>query len=118
LHIEQAAQVVKTSPKRRREMSHELNPKTDPGQPAIYQIRIKGQLDPQWTDWFAGLTITPEKDGDTLLTGPVIDQAALHGLLKKVRDLGMPLVSVSPVEPGTSTTPPSGTSRDRPGRCA
>ena len=68
----------------------------------VYQIRIKGQLDSQWTDWFEGLTITLEDDGDTLLTGPVVDQAALHGLLKKVRDLGMPLVSVSPVEPGQS----------------
>jgi hypothetical protein len=81
-------------------MSNELNPKTDPSQPVVYQIRIKGQLNSQWTDWFEGLTITLEDNGDTLLTGPVVDQAALHGLLKKVRDLGMPLVSVSPVEPG------------------
>jgi hypothetical protein len=81
-------------------MSNELNPKTDPGQPMVYQIRIKGHLGRQWTDWFEGLTITLEEDGDTLLTGHVIDQAALHGLLKKVRDLGMPLVSVSPVESG------------------
>jgi len=81
-------------------MSNALNPKTDPSQPVVYQIRIKGQLDSQWTDWFEGLTITLEDNGDTLLTGPVVDQAALHGLLKKVRDLGMPLVSVSPVEPG------------------
>jgi len=66
----------------------------------VYQIRIKGHLDSQWTDWFGGLTITLEDNGDTLLAGPVIDQAALHGLLKKVRDLGLPLVSVSPVEPG------------------
>jgi hypothetical protein len=66
----------------------------------IYQIRIKGQLDSQWTDWFGGLTITLEDNGYTLLTGSVVDQAALHGLLKKVRDLGMPLISVSPVEPG------------------
>jgi hypothetical protein len=77
----------------------------------IYQIRIKGQLDSQWTDWFGGLTITLEDNGDTLLTGPVVDQAALHGLLKKVRDLGMPLVSVSPVEPGqadaSDVKPPS-----------
>ena len=81
-------------------MSSELNPRTDPGQPMVYQIRIKGHLDSQWTDWFEGLTITLEDNGDTLLTGPVIDQAALYGLLKKVRDLGMPLVSVSPLEPG------------------
>ena len=85
-------------------MSNKLNPKTDPDQPAVYQIRIKGHLGSQWTDWFGGLTITLEEGGDTLLTGPVIDQAALHGLLKKVRDLGMPLVSVSPVEPGPPTT--------------
>ena len=85
-------------------MSNELNPKTDPSQPVVYQIRIKGHLGREWTDWFEGLTITLEEDGDTLLTGPVVDQAALHGLLKKVRDLGMPLVSVSPVEPGPLTT--------------
>ena len=71
--------------------------KTNPSQPMIYQIRIKGHLDSQWTDWFEGLTITLE-NGDTLLTGPVVDQAALHGLLKKVRDLGMPLVSVVQVQ--------------------
>ena len=59
-----------------------------------YQIRIKGHLGRRWTDWFEGLSITLEDSGDTLLTGPVLDQAALHGLLKKVRDLGMPLISV------------------------
>ncbi len=68
-----------------------------------YEIRLKGHLDDQWTEWFEGLTITLEEDGDTLLTGPVVDQAALHGLLKKMRDLGLPLVSVNPVEPGSST---------------
>jgi hypothetical protein len=66
-------------------------------QPTVYQISLKGHLSPQWTEWFAGLTITLEEDGNTLLTGPVVDQAALHGLLKKVRDLGMPLLSVKPV---------------------
>jgi len=85
-------------------MSNDLNSKTDPGKPMVYQIRIKGHLGSQWTDWFEGLTITLEEDGNTLLTGPVIDQAALHGLLKKVRDLGMPLVSVSPVESGQADT--------------
>ena len=72
-------------------MSNEHSPK-------IYQIRIKGHLGHQWTDWFEGLTITREESGDTLLTGPVIDQAALHGLLRKVRDLGMPLISVNCIE--------------------
>ena len=85
-------------------MSNKRIPKTAPSQPMVYQIRIKGHLGHQWTDWFEGLTITLEEDGDTLLTGPVVDQAALHGLLKKVRDLGLPLVSVSPVEHGPSTT--------------
>ncbi len=64
----------------------------------VYEIRIKGHLDSQWSDWFEGLAITLEENGDTLLTGPVIDQAALHGLLKKIRDLGIPLISVNRVE--------------------
>jgi len=66
----------------------------------VYQIRIRGHLDARWTDWFDGLTITLEAGGDTLFTGPVVDQAALHGLLKKVRDSGMPLLSVNSVDPG------------------
>jgi len=80
-------------------------PQPDSPQLTIYKIRIKGQLDNQWTDWFEGLTITLDDNGDTLLTGPVVDQAALHGLLKRVRDLGMPLVSVSPDESGQADTP-------------
>ena len=73
----------------------------DYDQPGLYEIRIKGHLDKQWADWFNGLTITREENGDTLLTGPIIDQAALHGLLRKVRDLvGMPFVSVIRVRHG------------------
>jgi hypothetical protein len=62
-----------------------------------YEIRLKGHLDDRWTEWFEGLAITLEENGDTLLTGPVVDQAALHGLLRKVRDLGLLLVSVNRV---------------------
>lgn len=76
-------------------MSNNLNPKTD--QPVVYQIRIEGHLGCQWTDWFEGLTISLEDNGDTLLTGPVVDQAALYGLLRKIRDLGIELVSVNQV---------------------
>jgi hypothetical protein len=78
-------------------MSNNRNSKTDSSKPLVYQIRIEGHLGQQWTDWFEGLAITLEENGDTLLTGPVVDQAALYGLLKKVRDLGLPLVSVNPV---------------------
>ena len=74
-------------------MSNTFNSE-NPDQPMVYQIRIKGHLGREWTDWFEGLTITLEDNGDMLLTGLVVDQAALHGLLKKVRDLGMPLLSV------------------------
>ena len=81
-------------------MSNEINSEIDPGQPMVYQIRIKGHLGRQWTDWFEGLTLTLEDNGETLLTGPVVDQAALHGVLKKVRDLAMPLLSVNRVKPG------------------
>jgi hypothetical protein len=63
--------------------------------PPIYEIRIAGHLSLQWADWFEGLTITLEEDGNTLLTVAVADQAALHGLLKKVRDLGLSLLSVN-----------------------
>ncbi len=79
-------------------MSNQLDTGIDRGQSTIYQIRIAGHLGDAWADWFEGLTITSEVDGNTLLTGPVVDQAALHGLLRKVRDLGMPLVSVNPIQ--------------------
>jgi hypothetical protein len=80
-------------------MANDLNPKPDPGQPMVYQIRLEGHLGPRWTDWFGGLTITLEDNGETLLTGAVEDQAALHGLLRKVRDLGIPLISAIRVKP-------------------
>jgi hypothetical protein len=69
-------------------------------EPRLYEIRIEGHLDGRWADRFGSMTITLANNGETLLTGPVIDQAALHGLLKKVRDLGLPLVSVNRVRPG------------------
>ena len=84
-------------------MSIKRNPRTNPGEAKIYQIRIKGHLGRQWTEWFGGLTITLEDNGDTLITGLVVDQAALHGLLRKVRDLGVPLLSVNHVESDEST---------------
>ena len=77
-----------------------LNQQSDPGQPTVYQIRIKGHLGSQWAEWFDGMTVTQESNGETLLTGSVVDQAALHGLLKKLRDLGMLLLSVNSVKPG------------------
>ena len=64
----------------------------------VYEIRLKGHLEPRWVKWFDGLAITPDENGNTLLSGPVADQAALYGLLKKVRDLGLPLLSVNPVQ--------------------
>jgi hypothetical protein len=80
-------------------------PQGEADQPRVYQIMIKGQLSPRWTDWFEGLTITLEENGETLLTGAIVDQAALHGVLKKVRDLGLPLLSVNSVEPGRQDAP-------------
>jgi hypothetical protein len=72
----------------------------DHHEPGRYEIRLKGHLDDRWADWFEGLTLTALDNGETLLTGPVIDQAALHAVLRKVRDLGMPLLSVTRVRPG------------------
>jgi hypothetical protein len=76
-------------------MSNILEIESEPGQSAVYQFRLKGHLGQQWTEWFEGLAITLEDNGNTLLTGLVVDQAALHGLFKRVRDLGMPLISVN-----------------------
>jgi hypothetical protein len=79
-------------------MSNQPAPKLDSDEPTIYRIRIRGQLDCTWADWFGGLIITPDDGGTTLLTSPALDQAALHGLLKKIRDLGLPLISINPIE--------------------
>ena len=80
-------------------MTNQSDLQTTPDQPTIYQLRIRGHLGEQWQAWFGGLAVTLAENGETLVTGPVVDQAALHGLLKKVRDLGMPLVSVVPLPP-------------------
>ena len=76
-------------------MANDRLSERDNDRPLIYQIRIRGHLGQPWQEWFEGLTLTLEADGTTLLTGPVVDQAALYGILKKVSDLGMPLLSVS-----------------------
>ncbi len=89
-------------------MSNQDSPKNALDQALVYQIRIQGHLGLQWTEWFEGLTITLAENGDTLLTGLVADQAALHGLLKKVRDLGMPLLSVIGVESHRTDTSNTG----------
>lgn len=91
-------------------MSNNSDPQIESGGPALYQIRLKGHLGAEWADWFGGLTITLEADGTTLLTGPVADQAALHGLLRKARDLGLPLVSINRVQ--THPTQPIDTNRE------
>ncbi|MDZ4765928.1 MAG: hypothetical protein SGI73_15390 [Chloroflexota bacterium] len=93
------AQTVVIIHRKHRIMSNKRKPETDASEAKVYQIRIKGHLGSQWTDWFEGLTITLEDGGNTLLTGQVVDQSALHGLLRKVRDLGMSLVSVICVTP-------------------
>ena len=82
-------------------------------QPMVYQIRVEDHLGPQWTEWFGGMTITLEENGETLLTGPVVDQAALHGLLRKVRDLGMPLISAIRVKPSQAKAFDDKQSRER-----
>lgn len=78
-------------------VKNSLMPPTTP--PTIYQITVAGQLDPQWTGWFDGLTITPKSSGETILTGPVVDQSALYGVLRKIHNLGLPLLAVIRIEP-------------------
>jgi hypothetical protein len=73
--------------------------------PGRYEIRLKGHLEARWSAWFDGLTIAHDRDGTTVIYGPVADQAALHGLLQKTRDLGLPLISVNYVEPGHPPAP-------------
>ena len=99
-------------------MVNDRNPTPESGTAAEYQIRLKGHLGAEWADWFGGLAITLAPNGETLMTGRVVDQAALYGLLKKVRDLGMPLIAVMPApmtevpgsEPGEGSyhAPPAG----------
>ena len=79
-------------------MSNQHHQQPNPDEPKLYQIRIKGRLGQQWADWFEGLTVTLDDSGDTLLTGIVVDQAAPYGLLKKVRDLGAPLIAVTQID--------------------
>jgi hypothetical protein len=93
-------------------MAQQRNQRTDPVWPAVYQIRIEGHLGRAWTSWFTGMSITQEDNGDTLLTGAVVDQAALHGLLKRVRDLAVPLVSVNRLDPGPAPQPTEEGDRD------
>jgi len=73
-----------------------------------YEIRVKGHLDARWAAWFDGLTLTHGSDGTTIIDGPVADQAALHGLLQKIRDLGLPLISVNHLAPGHPEAPAAG----------
>ena len=86
-------------------MANESNSSNEKAESLIYQIRIKGHLDRKWADWFSGLSITSLENGETLLTGPVLDQAALHGLIRKVRDVSLPLVAVIRIEPEQADGP-------------
>lgn len=106
--LEERFQTPQPVAKGTRTVSERRSQRTDPDWPAVYQIRIEGHLGSAWTDWFAGLSIALEDNGDTLLTGAVVDQAALHGLLNKVRDLGAVLVSVNRQE---ADPPPHTTER-------
>jgi hypothetical protein len=85
-------------------MPNNANPIPD-SREKVYQIRIRGHLGPRWNDWFEGMTVEPEANGDTLLTGPVVDQAALYGVLRSVRDVGLPLLSVVRIDPTQEGAP-------------
>jgi hypothetical protein len=86
-------------------MVNKHNPAAAPAEPAIYQLRLQGRLGAQWSDWFEGMAISLAENGDTLVTGPVLDQATLYGLLRKVRDLGIPLLAVNCIKPGLTSGP-------------
>jgi hypothetical protein len=88
-------------------VTQRTEPAADPIGSTVYQIRLRGQLGQLWSDWFEGLAITWDENGDTLLTGRVADQSALHGLLRKIRDLGVTLVSVNRLD--TLAEPDQGT---------
>lgn len=79
-------------------MSHTPHLGTDPDQPLMYEVRIKGRLSKRWDDWFDHMTVTSDSNGETTLTGTVVDQAALHGILTRIRDLGLQLLSVTKIE--------------------
>ena len=87
-------------------MSDEIERRPEASRTAAYEIRITGHLGPAWSDWFTGLSVTLEESGNTLLAGS-LDQAALHGVLRRVRDLGMPLISVTRIEAGRQMSPAS-----------
>jgi hypothetical protein len=89
-------------------MPNDPGPRPDPGQPTVYRIRVRGHLEDRWADWHEGLIVTREERGDTVLTVPMVDQAALHGLLRKLRDLGVSLISVNPAWP----EPPGNSSKE------
>ena len=105
MHIKQLAQAGMAAHHRDNVMANERNPTTEPRELMVYQIRVTGHLGRDWNDWFEGLSITLQDNGETLLSGPVTDQAALHGLLRKVRDLGLPLLSVIRLQPAQADAP-------------
>jgi hypothetical protein len=93
-------------------MSTPPAPPEDPYEAGIYEIRLKGHLEARWVDWFDNLSVAHAADGTTTLTGPLIDQAALYGLLRKLRDLGLPLLAVNRLEPKRAPAPAANTDTD------